>query len=298
MNAHKKIPQPLLGFLSRRGAITALLALTLLPAGSAWADRSLEAQTKFDYLDKVLTLRHFYSADHLRFRSDGTLQGDALVGPWTVDGQLMVEDVQLRGGRLLIKGRRIHRVFDSQHNPQDELSRVENGHDKQSKDREKVLRHLKVEIEIELPSDKPGQKEISSAMHSVFVTGSDSMLDIVPSYWRAYFAKQEGKPVPPMKESVYTFKARGGMSPPRAIYQPDPEYAEEARRAKYQGTDVLSLIVDPSGAPRDLQVVMPLGLGLDEKAVEAVSTWKFKPAQKDGEPVSVLLNVEVQFRLY
>ena len=275
-----------------------MLALTLLSIRTAWADRGFEAQIKFDYLDKVLTLRHFYSGDHLRFRSDGTLQGDAPLGPWTLDGQLEVEDVQLHGAHLLIKGRRIHRVFDAQHNPQDELSRVENGQDKQSKDREKALRHLKVEIEIELPNDKPDQKDISTAMHAVFVFGSESMLDVVPSYWHAYIAKQEGKPVPPVKGPVYTFKPGGGMSPPHAIYQPDTEYSDEARKAKYQGTDVLSLIVDSSGAPRDLQIVIPLGLGLDEMAIEAVSAWKFDPAQKDGNPVSVLINVEVQFRLY
>lgn len=293
---NQNIPEQ--GHSLKRKTAALVLALTLLPIRTAWADRGFEAQIKFDYLDKVLTLRHFYSGDHLRFRSDGTLQGDAPLGPWTLDGQLEVEDVQLHGAHLLIKGRRIHRVFDAQHNPQDELSRVENGQDKQSKDREKALRHLKVEIEIELPNDKPDQKDISTAMHAVFVFGSESMLDVVPSYWHAYIAKQEGKPVPPVKGPVYTFKPGGGMSPPHAIYQPDPEYSDEARKAKYQGTDVLSLIVDSSGAPRDLQIVIPLGLGLDEKAIEAVSAWKFDPAQKDGNPVSVLINVEVQFRLY
>lgn len=293
---NQNIPEQ--GHSLKRKTAALVLALTLLPIRTAWADRGFEAQIKFDYLDKVLTLRHFYSGDHLRFRSDGTLQGDAPLGPWTLDGQLEVEDVQLHGAHLLIKGRRIHRVFDAQHNPQDELSRVENGQDKQSKDREKALRHLKVEIEIELPNDKPDQKDISTAMHAVFVFGSESMLDVVPSYWHAYIAKQEGKPVPPVKGPVYTFKPGGGMSPPHAIYQPDPEYSDEARKAKYQGTDVLSLIVEFSGAPRDLQIVIPLGLGLDEKAIEAVSAWKFDPAQKDGNPVSVLINVEVQFRLY
>jgi TonB family protein len=298
LNAHKNIPQPLLRSLLQRSAIAALLALALLPVRSAWADRSVAEQTKFDYLDKILTLRRFYSGDRLKFQSDGTLQGNAPIGAWTIDGQLEVEDVQLHGARLLIKGRRIHRIFDAQHNLQDELSRVGNSHDKQSKDREKALRHLKVEIEIELPSDKPEQKDVSSAMHAVFVTSSESMLDVVPSYWHAYFAKQEGKPAAPVKEPLYTFKPRSGMSPPHAIYQPDPEYSEEARKGKYQGTDVLSLIVDSSGAPTDLQIVKPLGLGLDEKAIEAVSAWKFDPAQKDGKPVSVLINVEVNFRLY
>jgi periplasmic protein TonB len=94
------------------------------------------------------------------------------------------------------------------------------------------------------------------------------------------------------------FRVGGGVSAPKAIYNPDPEYSEEARKAKYQGTCVLSLIVGPDGKPRDIRVARSLGLGLDEKAIQAVNQWKFEPAQKDGRPVAVAINVEVQFRLY
>lgn len=94
------------------------------------------------------------------------------------------------------------------------------------------------------------------------------------------------------------FRVGGGVSAPRVIYQPDPEYSEEARKAKYQGTCVLWLVVGPDGRPRDLRVARSLGLGLDEKAIEAVRTWKFEPAMKDGKPVAVQINVEVSFRLY
>jgi len=94
------------------------------------------------------------------------------------------------------------------------------------------------------------------------------------------------------------FRVGGGVSAPKAIYNPDPEYSEEARKAKYQGTCVLSLIVGPDGKPRDIRVARSLGLGLDQKAIEAVNQWKFEPAQKDGRPVAVAINVEVQFRLY
>jgi len=94
------------------------------------------------------------------------------------------------------------------------------------------------------------------------------------------------------------FRVGGGVSAPKVLYQPDPEYSEEARKAKFQGNCVLSLIVGPDGKPRDIHVVRSLGLGLDEKAIEAVSTWKFEPAQKDGRPVAVAINVDVTFRLY
>ncbi len=94
------------------------------------------------------------------------------------------------------------------------------------------------------------------------------------------------------------FRVGGGVSAPKTLYAPDPEYSEEARKAKYQGTCVLWLIVGPDGRPRDIRIARSLGLGLDEKAIEAVKQWKFEPAMKDGKPVAVQINVEVDFRLY
>lgn len=94
------------------------------------------------------------------------------------------------------------------------------------------------------------------------------------------------------------FRVGGGVSAPRVVYDPSPEYTEEARKAKYEGTVVLSIIVGLDGRPRDLRIVRSLGLGLDEKAMEAVRNWKFEPARKSGQAVAVQVNVEVEFRLY
>jgi TonB family protein len=94
------------------------------------------------------------------------------------------------------------------------------------------------------------------------------------------------------------FRVGGGVSAPRALVTPDPEYSEEARKAKFQGTCILWLVVGPDGKPHDVKVARALGMGLDEKAIEAVRNWKFEPAMKDGKPVAVQINVEVNFRLY
>jgi TonB family protein len=94
------------------------------------------------------------------------------------------------------------------------------------------------------------------------------------------------------------YRVGGGVSAPRALYAPDPEYSEEARKAKWQGTVVLWVVIGPDGKPRDVRVQRSLGMGLDEKAIEAVRSWKFEPAKKDGQPVAVQVNVEVNFRLY
>ncbi|MGH9620670.1 MAG: energy transducer TonB [Bryobacteraceae bacterium] len=93
------------------------------------------------------------------------------------------------------------------------------------------------------------------------------------------------------------YQIGGDVSEPVLLVKVEPEYSEEARKAKYSGTVMLSIIVDKNGLPRDIKVVRPLGLGLDQKAIEAVSKWRFKPAMKDGHPVAVQANVEVNFRL-
>ncbi len=94
------------------------------------------------------------------------------------------------------------------------------------------------------------------------------------------------------------YRVGGGISAPTAISAPDPDYTEDARRAKKQGTCVLWLIVDSAGHPRDIRVARGLGFGLDAKAIEAVKQWRFQPALKDGKPVDVQISVEVEFHLY
>jgi len=94
------------------------------------------------------------------------------------------------------------------------------------------------------------------------------------------------------------FKVGNGVSAPGILYSPDPEYTEEARKAKYQGVCVLWLVVGPDGRPRDIKVTRSLEMGLAQKAVESVRQWKFEPAKKDGQPVAVQIIVQVAFKLY
>ena len=95
------------------------------------------------------------------------------------------------------------------------------------------------------------------------------------------------------------YKVGGQVSQPVPLNNVEAEFSDEARRAKYQGVCIISVIVDAQGNPQNPRVVRALGMGLDEKALEAVRKYKFKPAMKDGKtPVPVMINVEVNFRLY
>jgi TonB family protein len=90
----------------------------------------------------------------------------------------------------------------------------------------------------------------------------------------------------------------GGVSAPVVIHSVDPEFSDEARRAKYQGICLISVIVDAQGNPQNPRVERALGMGLDEKAIEAIRQFKFKPAMKGKTPVAVMITVEINFRLY
>jgi periplasmic protein TonB len=94
------------------------------------------------------------------------------------------------------------------------------------------------------------------------------------------------------------FRVGGGVLAPKPIATPDPQYTEQARQAKYEGTCILAMIVGPDGKPHDIRIQRGLGMGLDQKAIEAVQQWRFEPATKDGRPVAVQISVEVSFKLY
>jgi len=96
---------------------------------------------------------------------------------------------------------------------------------------------------------------------------------------------------------VYT-PGVGGVSNPVPIVTPEAEFSDEARRNKHQGICMITMIVDRQGNPRNPHIVRSLGMGLDEKALEAVLKYRFKPARKDGKPVASIISVAVNFRLF
>lgn len=95
------------------------------------------------------------------------------------------------------------------------------------------------------------------------------------------------------------YQIGGRISAPVVIHSVEAEFSDEARRAKYQGVCLISLVVDAQGNPQDIHVARTLGMGLDEKAIEAIRQYKFRPAMKDGKTaVPVPITIEVDFRLY
>jgi periplasmic protein TonB len=93
------------------------------------------------------------------------------------------------------------------------------------------------------------------------------------------------------------YSVGNGTSAPTVTFKVDPEYSEEARKAKYSGSVMLSIVVNTDGKAQDIKVVKSLGMGLDEKAIEAVQKWRFKPGTRQGVAVNVKAQIEVNFRL-
>lgn len=91
---------------------------------------------------------------------------------------------------------------------------------------------------------------------------------------------------------------KDGATIPEAIYSPEPNFSDEARKSKQQGLVGLLLVVGPDGRTYNIRVRQSLGMGLDEKAIEAVSRWRFKPATRNGKPVATEIAIEVEFHLY
>jgi protein TonB len=102
----------------------------------------------------------------------------------------------------------------------------------------------------------------------------------------------------PAKSSDTVYEVGNGVTAPRPVYSPNPEYVDKARREKITGNVTLSMTVTAEGKVRDLKITKGLDKGLDKQALAAVSTWRFEPATKDGKPVAVHINVDVTFKLY
>jgi protein TonB len=94
-----------------------------------------------------------------------------------------------------------------------------------------------------------------------------------------------------------TYRVGGGVTAPTVLHRVEPEYSEEARKARYQGTVVLEAVVRKDGKVDVVQLVRSLGFGLDQNAIQALKAWRFRPAMKNGQPVDVTLNIEVNFTL-
>lgn len=104
-------------------------------------------------------------------------------------------------------------------------------------------------------------------------------------------------PPAPEPEPIADLRVGGAIARPERLFAPHPSYTEAARRARIEGTLILEVRLDDTGAVAGVEVLRGLPFGLTESAVEAVSRWRYEPARLNGEPVPVLMTVTVHFEL-
>jgi TonB family protein len=302
-------------------AVVLTLALALAPF-QLQAASELEKHLRDQYDGKTLLVRNFYGGDSLHYDTSGQLSKAATPGDWTVDGVVQIDDVKVSNHHLTIRAKRVHLgwVRDVGFSP------VEDAKDRNGNSQ--GTRGLR--IEVELDHGELTAEHADAILAQIFLTHKDDFAELVPDYWKLcvlaastsngtgeysgcrfspeFLATPGVVPSPDhppqsgqtdvMAELSNHPRIGKGTVPPRPVSVPNPPFSDEARRAKYRGTAVLSLSVDKTGQVRNVRIVRPLGMGLDQKAVEAVSTWQFRPATKDGEPIDTRIDVEVAFNLY
>lgn len=301
--------------------IAGILAFAFLAIPPHAQAQDVKQYLRDQYQGKIFVLRGFQANDVLRYDSSGEAE-NANTGDWTADGFVQVNDIRLSDDRLIIKGQRM--AVGWLEKGKFELHPLE-----RPKSNDKGKEPVTVKIDCDPGMHNPSIEQIDAIIAKIFLTTQDSLPDLVPSYWKpcvrnglkgtdekCVFAP-EIRAIPGIMASgdgnnsvasgsgaevnaggEQLFKVGKGVSPPRQISRRNPEFSERARAAKYQGTVTLLLTVSKEGAPTNIRISQPVGYGLDAKAVEAVQTWRFAPAEKDGQPVSVIVAVEVDFHLY
>ncbi len=144
---------------------------------------------------------------------------------------------------------------------------------------------MKVEIHLDRPLKSVD--EAQAVLGRVFLEGA-SVEQAKPEIRRANDSTAG--------ETLYEVK--NGVLPPRATYTPEPEFSAAARKARFQGTVIVQIVIDKRGNVTRIKLERGAGYGLDENAMEAVKVWRFTPATKDGQPVPIKMKIEVSFNLY
>lgn len=250
-----------------------LLVLGFIVVPSARAD-GLKDDLDHRYKNQVLALRYPFVQGDQNFDSGGHPLAKPS-GSWWVYGAIFVHDLHVSSDMLRLEGPRVA-LTPPKGNEKPVAVPVGDA----------------VKIEIHLDHPLASINEAQSLLNRVFYLDGDPLLYARPEYRRSDVTALD-------EQEVYKVGNTGDHSvkPPRATYTPEPDYSEEARRAQVRGMVILSIVVDKKGSVSRVRIEQPLGMGMDEKAVNSVKQWRFKPATRGGEPVAVEVKIEVSFQL-
>jgi TonB family protein len=275
----------------RLAAPALLLVLRSVPACSQTTVDAIKARL----VGHPLYLRGSWAENDLHFDADGEPETTYHGGIFTEAG-IDVGQVSLAKSKLQIKGQRIGLIFENLSPKRVRLSG----------------KNYTGEISIEV--QPPADGDFGKALTKIFAPDLVSLAPAMPFYWqyyaRNYLVASKGQTKPSETAAAAANPtgavATGNTAPshvgsgikrPTVTHQQEPEFSDAARLLKYSGIVEVYLWVLPDGTPSQFSIVKPAGLGLDEQALHAVSKYRFKPATKDGKPVTVDLYVAVNFQI-
>lgn len=259
------------------------------------ADDKLEDALNHQYKGHIYTLRNAMTATTQQYDSRGNSPTASALGPWTVDGRLLIKKIKLEANKLVVEGQRSGVEFEAK---------------KGTLVSAKLDQKVKLDISLDQPLDSA--EHAHAILGHIFAFTQEDFVASVPQLWKKYLTgnlesysadgqqmtfkrpARDQKPEP--LDGIY--HVGNGVSAPRPTYSPDPNYSVAARANKFQGTAVFTIVVGPDGNVHNVQLAQPLGLGLDETSAEIIKTWKFEPGKRNGEPVAVEVSVEVEFHLF
>jgi TonB family protein len=282
-----------------RSATIAFFLLTLcIPALPAQA-QSTEAELKSRLSDKPLYLRGCWRDDKLHFDSAGRPKDNSDPVTFTLSG-FDLYTLHLKRDMLVLEGRRVGLEL------------------RDNKQRRVPLRVGKPEdpedepIKIEIEANSSG--DYGPALDAIFANGLAELVPSMPFYWKSYaiknFIPADQSPVtatPAASNSIRQetgspeTKPRrigGGVMAPKLLTSKEPQFNSSARGLRYSGIVLINLWVGPDGTVSHLSLVRPIGLGLDESALAAVQKYTFSPATMNGTPVTVEVNIQVNFQIF
>jgi TonB family protein len=247
-------------------------------AQTAPTAQSIEAQLQ----GRLLLLRGRYDGPELKFDAEGHLKGNADQLPFGLSA-VRLDKVKVKDAEVQIDATREGLEFKA----------GDEGAHAWPWDRANTVR-------IRIAWDPSRPDELRTAIGNIFAADVDAGLaKDAPACWRVWLLSRKNNQQGPLPEATYPgVETPGGkVTDPKLLYASDPRFSAAARELRYGGMVVVGLIVDASGKPQDVHIVLPLGMGLDEEAVAAVEQYRFAPAKYEGKPVPVEINVEVNFRI-
>lgn len=265
-----------------------LLALLLALPIAAHA-QSTEDALKARLLHQPLYLRQTPGADKLHFDSAGALLGKVPQTSFTLSG-IEIKSLKLKANELQLTGVRVGLEFVDK-TPKRVALLISNSAGPGTSPEE-----MKVVI------DPPQSGDYGAALDAIFTAKLVDLVPQMPIEWQSYArtqilpevpAEKATKPVPDSARRV-----GGGVTAPKVLFAPEPQYNEPARALRKTGTTLIYLQVDKAGNPGHIRILRPIGVGLDELSVLVVRRYRFQPATENGQPVAVELNVELNYQIF